>query len=314
MKLKWFFPVFILLLSIAACSSNSEGSDKSSSGGKGPEQTESETLNKKDIAFSEQEERVEKAEDTDGKKSGDTSPESSGRKVIYNADLQLKVNNYTEVQGKLEKKAISYGGYIVQSQTSTFEEEQLSGTMVFRIPQKNFQSFLHDAEGTAEEIAHRNVSGQDVTEEFVDLESRLRSKKAVEARLLSFMDEAEKTEDLLKISADLAAVQEEIEQLAGRKNFLQNQTDYSTVTVSLEETNILVPNVDQASDLNTWQKVKKQLAVNINFLLALVSGIIVLIAGNLPILILIGMVLLTIWIFLRKKKRMNHLPPQEKKY
>ncbi|WP_158286951.1 DUF4349 domain-containing protein [Mesobacillus foraminis] len=261
------------------------------------------TLNKKDIAFSEQEERVEKAEDTDGKKSGDTSPESesSGRKVIYNADLQLKVNNYTEVQGKLEKKAISYGGYIVQSQTSTFEDEQLSETMVFRIPQRNFQSFLHDAEGTAEEITHRNVSGQDVTEEFVDLESRLRSKKAVEARLLSFMDEAEKTEDLLKISADLAAVQEEIEQLAGRKNFLQNQTDYSTVTVSLE-TNILVPKVDQASDLNTWQKVKKQLAVNINVLLALVSGIIVLIAGNLPILILTGMVLSTIWIFLRRKK------------
>lgn len=303
MKIKLFLSLFILFLSLAACSSNSEESEKSSSGGEITEQTEEGTVENKDIALSGQESKAEKADPVKSNKSDSSElKETSSRKVIYNAELELRVRNYTEIQEKLEAKAVSYGGYIVQSQTSRFENEQLSGTMVFRIPQKNFQAFLHDTEGIAEAVTNRNVSGQDVTEEFVDLESRLRSKKTVEARLLTFMEEAEKTEDLLKISADLAGIQEEIEQLEGRKKYLQNQTDYSTVTVSMKENNVLVPKIDQ-EDLNTWQKVKKQLAVNINVLLAFLSGIVVLVAGNLPILILAGLLSASFYIPWRKKKR-----------
>ena len=82
--------------------------------------------------------------------------------------------------------------------------EQVSGSITVRIPQKSFQAFLRDAEGQAAEVLQRRITGTDVTEEYVDLDSRLKSKRVVEERLITFMETAEKTEDLLKISADLS--------------------------------------------------------------------------------------------------------------
>jgi Domain of unknown function (DUF4349) len=250
-------------------------------------------------------EKVEKEQEQnsdDQAVNAELSQPASERMVIYNADIQLKVKNYEKAQTQFERKATELGGYLVESTTNRFEDEQLSGMMIFRIPQEHFSSFLQSAENSAVEVSSRHVRGQDVTEEFVDLESRLRSKKAVETRLISFLEGAEKTEDLLKISSDLSKVQEEIEQLTGRMNYLQNQTSFSTVTIHLEETNILVPGIDN-KELNTWQKVKKQLVVNINWLLSFLSGSIVLIAGNLPIIFLMALVIGTILFVYRKRKK-----------
>ncbi|MBT2678397.1 DUF4349 domain-containing protein [Bacillus sp. ISL-35] len=224
------------------------------------------------------------------------------RMVIFNAEMDITVKNFENARNALEEKAESYNGYIVQSDSNRYDDEQQSGMMTFRIPQEHFHAFLNDAEGLSVQVNNRRVSGQDVTEEYVDLESRLKSKKAVEARLIEFMKEAQKTEDLLKISSDLADVQEEIEQLAGRKKFLENQTAYSTVTISLQETLVAVPKIDNET-LNTWQKIKKQFADNINILLAAGSGIIVFFVGNLPMLLIVGVIVAAIIYIVRKKNK-----------
>ncbi len=96
-------------------------------------------------------------------------------------------------------------------------------------------------------MLQRNISGDDVTEEYVDLESRLKSKRVVEERLISFMNNAEKTEDLLKISEDLAEVQEEIETIEGRKKFLENQTSLSTIIITLYENKVTVPSLKRTT-------------------------------------------------------------------
>ncbi|MGA9227301.1 MAG: DUF4349 domain-containing protein, partial [Mesobacillus sp.] len=222
--------------------------------------------------------------------------------VIYNAEMNLRVKNFEKARNALEQKAKTYKGYIVNSSSNRYDGEQQSGTMTFRIPQEHFQAFLNDAEGLSVQVYNRQVSGEDVTEEYVDLESRLRSKRAVEARLLEFMKQAQKTEDLLKISSDLANVQEEIEQIAGRKKFLENQSALSTVTISLEENEVPVPKIDN-ENLNTWQKIKKQFADNINILLSAGSGIIVFLIGNLPILLIVGFIVSAIIFFVRKYTR-----------
>lgn len=181
----------------------------------------------------------------------------------------------------------------------------MSGSIRIRIPQKYFQSFLHDAEGQAVEVIQRNITGQDVTEEYVDLESRLKSKKVVEERLLTFMKKANKTEDLLKISADLASVQEEIETIEGKLKFLENQTAFSTVNIMLHEYKVVVPNIDK-DNLNTWEKTKKQFMKSINTLIAVVSWLVVFVIGNFPILIIISAIGLLLYLYI--KKRRNHSP------
>lgn len=225
------------------------------------------------------------------------------KKVIYTADLEIRVKKFEETVQKIEGKVEKYGGYIAESNVTKEGKEQVSGSIRIRIPQKFFRNFLHDAQGQAAEVIQRNITGQDVTEEYVDLESRLKSKRVVEERLTSFMKNAKKTEDLLKISADLAAVQEEIETIEGKMKFLNNQTAFSTVNIMLYESKVVVPDIEN-DNLNTWERTKKQFMKSTNALFAIVSGIIVFVLGNLPILIIILVIGLLLYFYI--KKRRNH--------
>ncbi|MFJ7753132.1 DUF4349 domain-containing protein [Peribacillus muralis] len=272
MNRKKMMLIFSLFFLLAACSSN--GREDSVS-----ESEDQKASSKLDASFS----GDEKPEEKVGKQEGLTDE----RKVIHQAQLELKVKNVEKVQRKIEEKAKEYGGYVVESNVYRENEEKMEGTITVRVPEARFQDFLSVSEGEASKVVGRNVTGQDVTEQYVDLKARLKSKKTVEERLLAFMQEAQKTEDLLKISTDLAAVQEEIEQLTGQMKYIENQTSYSTVTITLSQDGIIVPGIDN-EDLNTWERTKKQLATSANILLKAGSGIIVFIIGNLPILVIVG--------------------------
>ncbi|MFJ7470378.1 DUF4349 domain-containing protein [Peribacillus frigoritolerans] len=271
MNRKTMMLMFSLFLLLAGCSSNEKENSASESQGEKAESKMDASLSGNKV----QEESAEKEGMTDE------------RKVIHQAQLELKVKNLEKAQMKIENKVAEYGGYVVESNVYRENEELVEGTITVRVPEAHFQDFLTDSEGEASEVVGRNVTGQDVTEQYVDLKARLKSKRAVEERLLAFMKDAEKTEDLLKISSDLAVVQEEIEQLTGQMKYLENQTSFSTVTITLSQDRIVVPGIDN-KELNTWERTKKQLATSANLLLKAGSGIIVFIIGNLPILIILG--------------------------
>lgn len=227
----------------------------------------------------------------------------SERMVIHQAELYLKIKSLEKTSRWIEKKVEQYGGYIVESTLSHEEEmeEEMSGSTIVRIPEEYFQDFLYDTEGEAAKVLSRTVTGQDVTEQYVDLESTLKSKRVVEARLLEFMKQAKKTEDLLKISADLAQVQEELEVVTGKMKYLENQTAYATVSLQLIQNGVVVPEVSN-KNLDTWDKTKKQLADSTNYILAAGSWLIVFIIGNLPILVILGGITwLVIWNRRRRK-------------
>lgn len=224
------------------------------------------------------------------------------RKIIYTANLRLEVKEYQQAVDEIESQVADFNGYIVDSSTyGSSEESSTSGHITARIPQERFQEFIQLVEEGAGKLLESNVSGQDVTEEYVDLESRLKSKRVVEERLLSFMEKAEKTEDLLTISSDLAKVQEEIEQVTGRMNYLRNKADLATVQIDIEENNVNITGMSE-DELNTWARTKQQFLKSINTILAVLSGLFVFIAGNLPILIPLGVIALVVWLVVKRKR------------
>ncbi|MFD1708971.1 DUF4349 domain-containing protein [Siminovitchia sediminis] len=232
----------------------------------------------------------------------DAQAEMDERMIIHRANLDIGVKSLDTASRQIGKKVEEYGGYVVESNEYRNENDLRSGTLTVRIPEKYFQAFLQDAEKEAAEVLSRNVSGQDVTEEYVDLESRLKSKRAVEERLLDFMKDAQKTEDLLKISGDLAKVQEEIEVLVGKMKYLEHQTAYSTVQLNMQESKIVVPGVG-SNDLDTWEKTKKQMAVSLNFLLAAASGLFVFLVGNLPVILVVALIGAGIYYMVNRKRK-----------
>ncbi|WHY87921.1 DUF4349 domain-containing protein [Neobacillus novalis] len=297
-KLKKWVPIYLiaLLVFLAGCSASSE--EKSGKMNDVAMDSAKSSSNEYDSVSA-----GEKA--TENKTTMETGKITvSNKMVIYQADLQLRVKKFNQTVRNLEDSALKYGGYIAESNVTKEGKEQVSGSIKIRIPQKHFQDFLHEAEGQAAEVLQRTITGQDVTEEYVDLESRLKSKRVVEERLLTFMKGAAKTEDLLKISADLAAVQEEIESIEGKMKFLENQTSLSTVHIALYENKVVVPNIDK-DKLNTWEKTKKQFMKSTNILLAGISGLVVFLLGNLPILLILAIICFLVLLFYKKRKNQN---------
>lgn len=212
------------------------------------------------------------------------------QKIIYTAKLHIRVKNLQTTMSEITAQAQQLSGYIVHSYTHTTNDGSRHGELTVRVPQKHFTSFLEDVENIGSELLSRNVEGQDVTEEFVDLESRLKSLRTQENRLLEFMEQAEDTEDLLKISNDLTAIQEKIDSLTGRLRYLENRVDMATVTIQIDENHVEIGGLGE--ELNTWEKTVEQFKRSINWILQALSFIIVFVVGNLPILILVVIILI----------------------
>ena len=244
----------------------------------------------------------------EGSTEANTTP-SNDRMVIYTANLSIEVSSYQDTLKLVEQQIASSNGYIVESNSySTGEENALEGTITVRIPQEKFDGFLQAVENGSSKVLDRSIAGQDVTEEYVDLDARLKSKQIVEKRLVDFMEKAEKTEDLLKISIELSKVQEEIEQIKGKMKYLDNKVELATVTIHVVEDKVNVPPLEN-KDLDTWEKTKEQFMNSVNFVLKACSAIIVFIIGSLPILLILGGLLFIMLVIIRKRRRHNQGKP-----
>lgn len=308
---KMIFLALFFTLFISGCSSVSEDSNKAEGTVGQLDSTTSEAKNsiqQPELATEENSEQVV-VEDKEANQSIDTNS-TEDRMVIYTANLTIRVVSFKETLKLVKQQLTSANGYIVESNSySTGDGESLEGMITVRIPQGTFDSFLQSVEKESTKVVDRSITGQDVTEEFVDLESRLKSKQVVEKRLLDFMEKAEKTEDLLKISTDLATVQGEIEQIKGRMNYLNNKIDMATVTIHVIEDKVKVPQLEN-NELNTWEKTKQQFMNSVNFLLKICSALFVFIVGSLPVIIVLG-VLLFLFLIIRRIRRKK--PPTNPK-
>lgn len=295
-----FLLLFIVWAVIAAGCGSDSASDEGYAGGMGSTSNQSaEPVEHK--AFSEE---AAVADDAGAAADGAEAPipDSQERMIVYHANLRIVVEDFQNMQQKLQQLVSETGGYIVRENVHRGEENRVSGEMVARVPQDRFHAFLDQVEAWSVKVRQRAVSGQDVTEQYVDLESRLRSKEAVEQRLFEFMERAEKTEDLLKISENLSSVQEEIERIKGKMKYLENQSALSTVEIHYEESKVFVPEVGEKLELQTWQKTKKGFSDSINMIISFFAHVFIFIVGYSPLLLLLLIVIFLIWRLVRKRK------------
>src|SRR5690606_20622091 len=228
------------------------------------------------------------------------------QKVIYRADVDMRVSRYEQAREQMEKEARKLGGYII-NETESRDGKTLRGTIVFRIPQQRFQDFLSALEKQSVEITSKQIQGTDVTEEYVDLKSRLRAKQAVEKRLMELMKQAKKPEDLLNITNHLSQVQEEIERIKGRMRYLDDRIDYATVTVNLEQ-----PIVLENPSAGLWQQILQAFVDSTAGLLNTFRKALILLAAVLPPLLILAAIGIPLWRRYRRRRASAAPPPDEK--
>jgi hypothetical protein len=160
----------------------------------------------------------------------------SERMIVRTANLSLVVEDTEETLEAIEDLAAELGGYI-SNLNARRVNEQLAATVTLRVPAVSFDEARERVKGLATELENENVSGQDVSEEYVDLEARLRNLERVEEELLEFLAAAQESnediEDIFIIYERITRVRQEIEQIQGRMQYLENVTTLATLTINL---------------------------------------------------------------------------------
>ena len=160
--------------------------------------------------------------------------QASQRKLIKNGTLSFETNDIEKTREEIEKLYQEFNGYIASENHFNYGE-RLQHEQEIRIPSQNFDPFIEKLEQLGNKIENRHISTQDVTEEFIDVEARLKTKKDLEARYLDLLKLAKTVEDMLSIESQLGSVRAEIESMEGRLNYLNNQVAFSTIKVSYYE-------------------------------------------------------------------------------
>ena len=156
------------------------------------------------------------------------------RKIIKTGSISIEVSEFDSAAAVVEQLAAAAGGFVSNSNSYITSEGQKRGTITIRVPAVGFDSVLGEIKKLGE-VKSTSSSGQDVTEEYIDLEARLTNYKRQEGRFLSILDNATTVEDVLKVEEQLGRVRGEIERIEGRLRYLDNYIDLSTITVSLQE-------------------------------------------------------------------------------
>ena len=173
------------------------------------------------------------------------APLPQSRVIVHTASISLVVDDIAGTVDRIVGMARGLGGWVVSSDRTS----EHSGSIAIRVPAESLDEAFSQVEALALEVESRAVTSEDVTDEYVDSQSRLTSMRATELRLLSFLERAEDVEDALAVQSELSRLQQQIEQTQGRLNFLEQTAAYSLVEVSLKLTSQTL-DVDAGGDMS----------------------------------------------------------------
>lgn len=224
---------------------------------------------------------------------------AANRKIIYTGEFRIEVKSYDQgfetMKGIVEK----VGGFIEDSHVDIASDGSKSGYVRIRIPSDKFNEVMFGLKGVGK-VKYQAEKGNDVTEEYTDLETRLANSKRMEARLLDLLEkETKSVKDLLDVEVELGRVRENIETMEGRKRFLGDRISLSIITIDLFEPYIYSSSI--------FDPIKDAFNSAGDLLMSSIGAVIKFIAAVIPWLVII---LVIVWIgfkivrrIIRKRKQ-----------
>ena len=239
------------------------------------------------------------AMDNGGTTSEISLPES--RKWIITMNLSAETDDLDALTAALNEKIGSLGGYVEDQNIyngSGTGRRYRSASLTVRIPADQADAFTQDVGGLAN-LVSQSKSVEDVTLSYVATESRMKALETEETRLLELLSQAENMEDLLAIEDRLAEVRSELESTTSQKRLYDNQIDYATVYLSIEEVQEYTP-VEEPS---VWERISKGFGDNLKGVGETVVNVLVWLISSLPSLIVLAVVIAAVVLIIRPLRR-----------
>ncbi|MBI5668314.1 MAG: DUF4349 domain-containing protein [Chloroflexi bacterium] len=235
---------------------------------------------------------------------GQSAPEDK-RIILKTANLSIVVDDPTATLSRITVLAEEMGGWVVSSQTSRVAlasgGEVQRGTITVRVPAERLDEALASIKSGVVSVNSENVAGQDVTQDYTDLTSRLTNLEAAEKQLRTIMDNAQTTQDVLTVYNELVRVRGEIETTRGRIQYYDQAAAFSAITVEVIPTAIEAP--IQIAGWSPGRTAEQALAALINTLRVLADVLITVVIVGVPLALIIGLPLGLMFRALRRRAR-----------
>lgn len=217
--MKKIIPIFILIILIASCQQNK--TDRAS------------------YAFADMEEEM--IPQTSQSSDSPHSPidivdrqEVIKKKIIKDGRLGIRVQELEKTKLRFDTLMRNYGGYYAKESLNNTDWES-SYNLKIRIPNVNFEKFIADIEMGDGEIEYKEIDARDVTDQFIDLETRLENKRNYLKRYNDLLKQAKSIKEILEIEEKIRGLEEEIESTTGRLKYLSDLVDYSTLDLTISK-------------------------------------------------------------------------------
>jgi len=239
--------------------------------------------------------------------SGLNAPEAqpAQRMVIKNANLSIVVDDPAASLDAVAELAEELGGFVVSSNLTQVRTENgvrvPQADITVRVPAEELDQALEAIKSGAGRVLSENVSGEDVTQEYTDLESRLRNLESAEARLIQIMEQAEDTEDVLSVYNRLVEVQEQIELIKGQMQYYERSAALSAISVRIQANEAVQP-----LKIGNWQPVgvaKRAIQALINTLTFFGDAAIWILLYLLPVLLVLAVPFWLLWKLFRRWRK-----------
>lgn len=225
-----------------------------------------------------------------------TSIQADGRKVVSTGNMRLSVKDLEAANESVRKIVETEGGHVQGSYYHNVEREHF-WQLTLRVPSLKFTATM-DKLAQLGRVQVSNTSDQDVTEEFVDLEARLKVLHQEELRLLDLLKIAKSIDEFLSIESHLSRVRTNIEQTTGRLNLLNNRISLSTISLEIRPESY-AHELELQGFAGLGHRVGNAFKEGVNIVVRLVTGIVVFLATSLPLLLLAAVCLYTLGVLLR---------------
>ena len=164
-----------------------------------------------------------------------TQSQTTSQKIIKTGNLRFETQELEKTHQKILAAVQKANGYVQSDNTGKSYNAQYHNLIV-RIPSENFDTVIQAISDGVSYFEEKNISQRDVTEEFVDLNARLKAKRTLENRYLELLSKAKNVKEMLEIERELSKIREEIEAREGRLQYLQSQVSESTITIYFYKT------------------------------------------------------------------------------
>jgi hypothetical protein len=223
------------------------------------------------------------------------------RMVVKNGSMNIEIDKYDDSEKKVNEIVSRLGGYVTSSNASANASGKKQGSIAVKVPADKYDALLNDVSGLGK-VIFQTINSSDITEEYIDLEARVKTQKDLEQRLTGLLSsKAGSLKDVIDIEQKLSEVRQKIESFEGRMRYLKSQSDFSSLTISLYEPSLLETSTGGGFIYEIGEAFKKGL----RGFTEIFTGLIVLFIALIPILIIAIILFFIIRKIIRKRKSVN---------